>query len=106
VHFPKVRPHAPNTIQTPAQSELSWYGRFKQWLWRVGDRLTDHDMKYAVKVGMATAILAAPAFFETTRPTFMEYRGEWALLSVSATARAIRVEQHTFTHTSPFSFSS
>lgn len=32
---------------------------------------------------MATAILAAPAFFETTRPIFVEYRGEWALISVS-----------------------
>jgi hypothetical protein len=45
--------------------------------------LQDHDIKYAVKTGMATAILAAPAFFEATRPTFMEYRGEWALISVS-----------------------
>ncbi|KAI0032892.1 Fusaric acid resistance protein-like-domain-containing protein [Vararia minispora EC-137] len=80
-HFPKVRPHAPNTIQTPAYHELSLYGRLKQWVWRVGARATDGDIKYAVKVGMATAILAAPAFFETTRPTFLEYRGEWALIS-------------------------
>lgn len=32
---------------------------------------------------MALAILAAPAFFESTRPVFTEYRGEWALISVS-----------------------
>lgn len=40
-------------------------------------------MKYAFKAGMATAMLAAPAFFKSTRPTFVEYRGEWALISVS-----------------------
>lgn len=55
----------------------------KQSLWAFGDRLKQPDLKYAFKVGMATAILAAPAFFETTRPVFMEYRGEWALISVS-----------------------
>ena len=32
---------------------------------------------------MATAVLASPAFYEKTRPIFMEYRGEWALVSVS-----------------------
>ncbi|KAI0319004.1 Fusaric acid resistance protein-like-domain-containing protein [Amylostereum chailletii] len=79
--FPKVRPHAPNTMQTPSRSELSYAGRFKQWIWRVGARMGDHDIKYAIKAGMATAMLAAPAFFEVTRPKFMEYRGEWVLIS-------------------------
>lgn len=52
-------------------------------LWAIGARLQERDMKYAIKTGMATAILAAPAFFEATRPMFVEYRGEWALISVS-----------------------
>jgi hypothetical protein len=39
-------------------------------------------MKYAIKAGMATAMLAAPAFFEVTRPLFTEYWGQWALISV------------------------
>jgi hypothetical protein len=50
-------------------------------LWAIGARLRDHDVKYAVKTGLATAVLAAPAFIERTRPTFLEYRGEWALIS-------------------------
>ena len=83
--FPKVRPHAPDTVQTPSRAGLSPWRRFQLSLWTFGGRLHDHDIKYAVKTGMATAILAAPAFFETTRPTFMEYRGEWALISVSVT---------------------
>ena len=55
--------------------------RLKQFVWRVGDRARESDVKYAVEAGMATAMLAAPAFFEVTGPTFMEYRGEWALIS-------------------------
>ncbi|ETW81116.1 putative aromatic acid exporter [Heterobasidion irregulare TC 32-1] len=80
-YFPKVRPHAPNTVQTPAREELSFIGRLKQTLWAIGDGMRDRKIKYAIKAGMATAILAAPAFFEVTRPIFVEYRGEWALIS-------------------------
>ncbi|KAL1940894.1 hypothetical protein VTO73DRAFT_7935 [Trametes versicolor] len=81
VSFPKVTPHAPNTIQTPARANLSFMGRVKQTIWAIGARLKQQDSKYAIKAGMATAILAAPAFFERTRPVFVEYRGEWALIS-------------------------
>ncbi|KAI9067926.1 hypothetical protein FKP32DRAFT_1562778 [Trametes sanguinea] len=81
VSFPKVTPHAPNTIQTPAREKLTFVGKVKQSLWALGARLKQQDMKYAVKAGMATAMLAAPAFFERTRPVFVEYRGEWALIS-------------------------
>lgn len=55
----------------------------KQSLWALGDRLKQPDLKYAFKAGMATAMLAAPAFFDVTRPVFMEFKGEWALISVS-----------------------
>lgn len=60
-------------------------GRVKQTIWTIGARLKQQDSKYAIKAGMATAILAAPAFFERTRPVFVEYRGEWALISVCTT---------------------
>ncbi|KAJ7354534.1 Fusaric acid resistance protein-like-domain-containing protein [Mycena albidolilacea] len=79
--FPKVRPHAPNTIQTPGRERLTWIGKIKQSLWAVGKRLTESDTKYAVKAGMATALLAAPAFFDATRPMFVELWGDWALIS-------------------------
>ncbi|KAJ7122055.1 Fusaric acid resistance protein-like-domain-containing protein [Mycena crocata] len=79
--FPKVRPHAPNTIQTPAWDRLTWIGKIKQRLWTIGKRLTESDTKYAVKAGMATAILAAPAFFDRTRPIFVDLWGDWALIS-------------------------
>ncbi|KAI0047932.1 hypothetical protein FA95DRAFT_1558591 [Auriscalpium vulgare] len=79
--FPKVRPHAPDTVQTPSSAGLSFWRRFKLKLWALGGRMQDSDIKYAIKAGMATAMLASPAFFDATRPTFMEYRGEWALIS-------------------------
>lgn len=80
--FPKVKPHAPNTMQTPSRESLSLAGRMKQSFWALGARLKEPDLKYAFKAGVATAMLAAPAFYDATRPWFVEYRGEWALVSV------------------------
>ncbi|KAF8893583.1 hypothetical protein BD779DRAFT_1507033 [Infundibulicybe gibba] len=79
--FPKVRPHAPNTIQTPPWGGLTLIGKIKQTLWIIGKRLGERDTKYAIKAGMATAILAAPAFFDSTRQFFIAYWGDWALIS-------------------------
>ena len=87
VSFPKVRPHAPNTVQTPDRSNLSFIGRLKRLIWDLGDKLKDHNIKYAFKVGMSTAMLAAPAFVNATRHIFTEYRGEWALVSVGFSFR-------------------
>ncbi|CAK5265809.1 unnamed protein product [Mycena citricolor] len=78
--FPKVRPHAPNTIQTP-WDRLTWIGKIKQRMWLVGTRLAQSDTKYGVKAGMATALLSAPAFFDSTRHIFVSLWGDWALIS-------------------------
>jgi hypothetical protein len=67
---------------------MSIGGRVKRSLWAIGARIREPDMMYAFKAGMGTAILAAPAFFSTTRPVFTEYKGEWALISVSLTSLA------------------
>ena len=91
--FPKIRPHAPDTLQTPPHHQLSWFGRLKRMLWAVGRRLRERDTKFAIKTGMATSLLALPAFLEPTRPTFVEYWGDWALISVSCSVyyRLIKV---------------
>jgi hypothetical protein len=75
----------------PKRSSLTLWGRVKQTLWVIGGRLKEPDTKYAVKVGMATAVLAAPAFINTTRPIFTEYRGEWALISVIFVSRVVHL---------------
>ena len=79
--FPPVKPHAPNTILRPSRQTLSTWGRQKQWIWSLYRRLQEPDSKYAIKSGTGTAILALPAFIESTRPWFLKYRGEWALIS-------------------------
>jgi hypothetical protein len=67
---------------TPGDDGMSLFGRLGQRIWRIGEELKQKNVKYAFKAGMATAILASPAFFDSTRPYFIEYRGEWALISV------------------------
>ena len=79
--FPKVRAHAPNTTQTPARSSLPFMGQVQQRLWSSLNKLKDGDVRYSFKVGVGTAILAAPAFIDATRPIFVQWRGEWALIS-------------------------
>jgi hypothetical protein len=80
--FPKIKPHAPNTIQTPSRKNLPFIPRMKLRLWAIGARMQESDIKFALKAGMATAMLAAPAFFDATRPFFVRNWGEWALISV------------------------
>ncbi|KAF9531596.1 Fusaric acid resistance protein-like-domain-containing protein [Crepidotus variabilis] len=79
--FPKIRPHAPDTILTPPRNQLSFIGKVGQTIWSILTRLGERDTKFAIKAGMATALLATPAFIESTRPTFVEYYGDWALIS-------------------------
>ncbi|KAG6842094.1 hypothetical protein C0991_002748 [Blastosporella zonata] len=47
--FPKVQPHAPNTMQTPPSDELGAIGRFKQAVWKFGTRLTERDANYNLR---------------------------------------------------------
>ncbi|KAJ1304721.1 hypothetical protein OPQ81_005859 [Rhizoctonia solani] len=79
--FPKVKPHAPNTALRLPRTQLTTWGKIKQSIWALGQFFRQPEIKYSIKTGMAVAILAAPAFIESTRETFIEYRGEWALIS-------------------------
>jgi hypothetical protein len=80
--FPKVRPHAPDTLQTPSRSQFSFWGRVKYSIWELSKFFKQRNVKYAMKAGIAIALLASPAFFDATRPFFVEYQGDWALVSV------------------------
>jgi uncharacterized membrane protein YgaE (UPF0421/DUF939 family) len=81
IAFPKIRPHAPDTILTPSRDTMNWVGKLKHRLWSFGHRLKERDSKFAIKTGISTAALAAPGFFDVTRPYFIEYFGQWALIS-------------------------
>ncbi|KAF9431149.1 hypothetical protein BGZ94_008299 [Podila epigama] len=41
-----------------------------------------HTVKYAAKAAISTVILLIPAFVDWSRPYFVQYRGEWALISM------------------------
>ncbi|KAJ2931494.1 hypothetical protein H1R20_g5603, partial [Candolleomyces eurysporus] len=79
--FPKVQPHAPDTVQTPSRDSLSLWGKVKYSLWEVGKLLKERNVKFAMRAGLAIALLASPAFFDETRQFFVENQGDWALVS-------------------------
>jgi hypothetical protein len=81
--FPKVKPHAPNTALRLPREQLGRWDRIKRSFWALGQALRNPEIKYSIKAGLSIAILATPAFIESTREIFVEYRGEWALISVS-----------------------
>jgi hypothetical protein len=83
--FPRTQRDERGTLLTPGPEGLSLIARIYQSTWKLGARLTEPDMKYAIKTGLAGAMLAAPAFIDRTRPIFLEYKGEWALISFFAT---------------------
>lgn len=74
-----------NTVPAPERESLSTMAKFKQSLWRFQARVREPDIKYAIKVGLGTVILALPAFIESWRDVFLEFRGEWALIAFWAT---------------------
>jgi len=103
--FPERRRSKSNTLTNPARESLPTILRWKQALWRFQARLKEPDIKYATKVGLGTGreslfdkpprtwtyesqilvILAVPAFTDRWRDTFLEFRGEWALIAFWAT---------------------
>ncbi|OCF31531.1 hypothetical protein I316_06730 [Kwoniella heveanensis BCC8398] len=82
--FPITRRDSSGSVLTREQRLVTVWGRIKQAFWRLGSRLGEPDMRYAIKTGLGGAILAAPAYTEAGRPLFLHYRGEWALIAYLA----------------------
>ncbi|WOO77198.1 uncharacterized protein LOC62_01G000785 [Vanrija pseudolonga] len=83
--FPRTQRDKTGTLLTPGNEGLSRRAKISQWFWKLGSRIREPDLQYAIKTGVAGAMLAAPAYIERTRPIFLEYRGEWALIAFFAT---------------------
>ncbi|KAF9355076.1 hypothetical protein BGX26_007012 [Mortierella sp. AD094] len=79
--FPKPNIHnTKNTLQTPVPSTFS-----QQWstrLWKFLHLFRSFQVKYAAKAAFSAIVLLIPAFVDWTRPYFVQYRGEWALISM------------------------
>ncbi len=83
--FPDFSAHQADTSQTPRPSSFKM--RFSQLVWSVGRFLKRADVRFAIKTGVGCAILAAPAFIHKTRHIFVEYRGQWGLISYMVVMR-------------------
>ncbi|KAF9109465.1 hypothetical protein BGX27_007583 [Mortierella sp. AM989] len=78
--IPKPNIHnTKNTLQTPAPSTFSQ--RWSTRLWKFLHLFRSFQVKYAAKAAFTIIILLIPAFVDLTRPYFVQYRGEWALIS-------------------------
>ena len=79
--FPKPNIHnTKNTLQTPVPSTFSQ--RWSTRLWQFLHLFRSFQVKYAAKAAFSTIVLLIPAFVDWTRPYFVQYRGEWALISM------------------------
>ncbi|KAF9912760.1 hypothetical protein BX616_010240 [Lobosporangium transversale] len=79
--FPKPNIHnKANTLQTPVPSTFSQ--RWSTRLWKFLHLFRSFQIKYAVKAAISATIILIPAFVDWTRPYFVQYRGEWALISM------------------------
>ena len=70
-----------NTLHTP-QPTTTWRKFFLK-MWRTFSLFKMQKVRYATKATVATIILAAPAFMESTNQWFRTWRMEWALITVS-----------------------
>ncbi|KAF8934280.1 hypothetical protein BGZ47_010436 [Haplosporangium gracile] len=79
--FPKPNLHnKTDTLHTPRPSTFlqKWSTR----LWKFLHIFRSFQVKYAAKAAFSTMVLLIPAFVDWTRPYFVQYRGEWALISM------------------------
>jgi len=56
-------------------------GALKHRLWKFLEKLRRPEIKFSVKVGVGSILLALPAFTQRYSYIYSHWRGEWALLS-------------------------
>ncbi|KAL8290329.1 hypothetical protein RQP46_002587 [Phenoliferia psychrophenolica] len=78
--FPEIVDGALSSHQLPA-SQLGFLGRLKRGFWHFGWHLKQPNVLFSIKTGTGVSILASAAFIPSLRPIWIEWRGEWALIS-------------------------
>ncbi|KAG0231757.1 hypothetical protein BGW41_002109 [Actinomortierella wolfii] len=69
-----------NTLHTPAPK--TFMQRASTRIWKFLHVFRSFKFKFAIKTACSAVILLAPAFIDWTRPYFVQYRGEWAVISM------------------------
>ncbi|CAG8672893.1 12627_t:CDS:2, partial [Cetraspora pellucida] len=78
--FPENTHNLFDTIHTPKPKTLPQKIAIK--LWQSFSWFRQFEVKYAVKAAVSAAILASPAFIESTRDIYTKYRGEWVCITM------------------------
>ncbi|KAF0395344.1 Fusaric acid resistance protein-like-domain-containing protein [Gigaspora margarita] len=78
--FPENTNNLFDTIQTPKPKTLPQKIAIK--LWKSFSWFRQFEVKYAIKAAVSAAILASPAFIDATRDKYIQFRGEWVLITM------------------------
>ncbi|GAA5842723.1 hypothetical protein JCM11251_002333 [Rhodosporidiobolus azoricus] len=80
--FPEIVDGAISSHQVDASAtKHSLVARFKLAFWHFGWHLRQPNVRFAIKTGAGVAILSSAAFIPRLRPIWLEWRGEWSLIS-------------------------
>ncbi|KAI8082708.1 Fusaric acid resistance protein-like-domain-containing protein [Halteromyces radiatus] len=74
--------HTVDTLHTPAPSNLSH--SFRLGVWSFLSWFRKYQVRYAIKAGLTTLVVASMAFFPSTQDYFQTYRMEWTLITALA----------------------
>ncbi|OZJ03585.1 hypothetical protein BZG36_03050 [Bifiguratus adelaidae] len=75
--------HMPETLHTPVPGNK--ISRYIRYFWSYAESLKSYTVKYALKTSLAIMLVATPAFIDSTKAIFREYRMEWCLITASIT---------------------
>ncbi|GAA6057794.1 hypothetical protein JCM3770_001043 [Rhodotorula araucariae] len=78
--FPQIVDGALSSHQVD-DTNLSSLARAKLAFWRLSWHLRQPNIRFALKTGAGAAILSSAAFIPRLRPLWLEWRGEWSLIS-------------------------
>ncbi|BGP14019.1 hypothetical protein JCM10213v2_001957 [Rhodosporidiobolus nylandii] len=80
--FPEIVDGALSSHQIDVSKHShSLIARAKLAFWYLGWHLRQPDIRFAIKTGAGVAILSSAAFIPALRPIWLEWRGEWSLIS-------------------------
>ncbi|GAA5865956.1 hypothetical protein JCM8547_002896 [Rhodosporidiobolus lusitaniae] len=79
--FPEIVDGALSSHQQSLPSSSSYLTRLKLAFWHLGYHLRQPHVRFAIKTGAGVAFLSSAAFIPKLRPIWLEWRGEWSLIS-------------------------
>ena len=79
--FPAEEDRAVTSHSSGQEKRKDLLSRWRRRLWRLGITIRRPNTIYAIKTGIGCGLMGVFAFDHRTRPIFIEYSGNWAMLS-------------------------